>query len=123
MSQFSYEYLCEADQVPQDCGLRVQPAGCPAIAVFRIGNEYHGLDDLCTHGEASLAEGYVEEGTVECPWHAGRFDIRTGAPLSSPCIVAARTHALEQRGSAVFRIFPVREQIGPEQGPQLRNEE
>lgn len=123
MTQFSYQYLCEADQVPQDCGLRVQPAGCPAIAIFRIGDQYHGLADLCTHGEASLAEGYVEDGTVECPWHAGKFDIRTGAPLSAPCIVPARTYALERRGSAIYRIAPVHEQTRPHQDPLSRNNE
>ncbi len=100
------EYLCQADQVPDDTGLRVQPEGGPAIAVFKVGGCYHALDDLCTHGEASLAEGYVEDGAIECPWHAGKFDIRTGKPLSAPCIVPVRTHALEQRGAAIFRIVP-----------------
>lgn len=109
MTQGSNEYLCDAAQVPNDTGLRVQLEGCPAIAVFRVNAQFYAIDDLCTHGEASLADGYVEDGTVECPWHSGKFDICTGKALSAPCIVPVRTHRLEQRGSAIYRIFPVDE--------------
>jgi nitrite reductase/ring-hydroxylating ferredoxin subunit len=41
--------------------------------------------DLCTHGPGSLAEGYVDGNDIECPFHQGKFDIRTGRPSAAPC--------------------------------------
>jgi CDP-4-dehydro-6-deoxyglucose reductase len=59
-------------------------AGGTAVALFRLGEEFFALRDLCTHGNARLSEGYVENGCVECPLHQGLFDIRTGAACSAP---------------------------------------
>lgn len=70
-------------------------AGGQQIAVFRLGEELFALKDLCTHGNAKLSDGYVEDGCVECPLHQGLFDIRSGAPRSAPITDAVR-------------IFPVR---------------
>ena len=45
---------------------------------------------------ASLAEGYVEEGAVYCPWHAWRFCVREGTWLDNPK-AAVRTPVYEVR--------------------------
>ena len=54
------------------------------VAVFREHDTYHAIDDLCPHMGASLAEGYVEEGVVSCPWHAWRFRICDGTWCDNP---------------------------------------
>jgi len=46
--------------------------------------EVHCIGDRCTHGDVSLSEGFVEDGTVECWAHGAKFDLRTGAALSLP---------------------------------------
>ncbi|MCA1325855.1 anthranilate 1,2-dioxygenase ferredoxin subunit AndAb [Herbaspirillum sp. alder98] len=65
-------------------------AGGQQIAIFRLGDELFALKDLCTHGNARLSDGYVEDGCVECPLHQGLFDIRSGAPRSAPITEAVR---------------------------------
>lgn len=62
-----------------------------AIAVFRLDEELFALHDLCTHGNAKLSDGYLEDGCIECPLHQGSFDIRTGAPRCSPVTEAVRS--------------------------------
>ena len=62
------------------------------IALFKIDDGYYALRDLCTHGQARLSEGYVENGCVECPLHQGLVDIRTGAPRSAPITVAVKSY-------------------------------
>lgn len=47
-------------------------------------DEYYATDDICTHEHAHLSEGYVEDGCIECPRHAGRFDYKTGEALAAP---------------------------------------
>ena len=39
----------------------------------------HALHDVCTHAYASLSEGALIGGELECPLHGGCFDVRTGA--------------------------------------------
>ncbi len=56
------------------------------IAVFRTGNEFHAIDDMCPHMGASLSSGYVEAGIVTCPWHYWRFRLADGAWADNPRI-------------------------------------
>lgn len=65
----------------------------PPISVFRTDDgELYALEDTCTHQDASLADGWIEDCSVECPLHASRFDLRTGAPDGLPAKVPVRTH-------------------------------
>jgi nitrite reductase (NADH) small subunit/3-phenylpropionate/trans-cinnamate dioxygenase ferredoxin subunit len=56
------------------------------VAVFFEDGQYSAIDDFCPHMGASLAGGYVEKGTVTCPWHAWRFCTRDGKWLDNPKI-------------------------------------
>lgn len=59
-------------------------AGGKPIALFQQEGAFFALYDLCTHGQAKLSEGYVEDGMIECPLHQGMFCIRTGAARTAP---------------------------------------
>ncbi|RWI08725.1 non-heme iron oxygenase ferredoxin subunit [Mesorhizobium sp.] len=55
------------------------------LALYRVcADEWYCTDNLCTHGNAMLHEGWLEDCSIECPLHGGRFDVRTGEPLSEP---------------------------------------
>ena len=56
------------------------------IAIFNTPEGYFAIDDFCPHMGASLAEGYVEDGTVACPWHLWRFCLNDGSWLDNPKI-------------------------------------
>ncbi|GER23346.1 bifunctional 3-phenylpropionate/cinnamic acid dioxygenase ferredoxin subunit [Zafaria cholistanensis] len=65
----------------------------PPIAVFHTEEgELFAIDDTCTHQDASLADGWVEGCEVECPLHASKFDLRTGAVDSPPAKLPVRVH-------------------------------
>ncbi len=81
---------------------RVDIPGGEPVAVFRLSDGIFAIDDTCTHGAASLAEGFVEGDEVECPFHAGRFDIRTGAPTLHPCTIALRTYPVRIEGDELI---------------------
>lgn len=65
--------------------------GDTEVAVFRVGEEFFAIDDLCSHAEASLVEGDQYEYIIECPRHGGRFDIRTGKAKHFPAFSPVRT--------------------------------
>jgi 3-phenylpropionate/trans-cinnamate dioxygenase ferredoxin subunit len=74
----------------------------PPVAVFHVEEGYFATDDTCTHAESSLAEGYIENGTVECEYHFAKFDIRTGAALTPPAVIPLGTYPVEVRDGVVF---------------------
>jgi p-cumate 2,3-dioxygenase ferredoxin component len=96
--------LCKADDVATGAMLQVSCPGLPALAVYRIADrEFYCTQDLCTHGSASLSdEGDLEGYIVECSWHAGKFDIRSGQPCSLPCTEPLRTFPVSIADGEVF---------------------
>ncbi len=71
------------------------------IALFNVGGEFLAVDDTCTHEKASLSEGDVYDGIVECPRHGARFDLRTGRVLSLPAVKDLRTYSVLVEGDEV----------------------
>lgn len=88
--------LCPADEVWEGAIRQAQLPGGHKIALYRVDDVVYATDDTCTHGAASLSEdGRVEGEQVECTWHNGRFDIRTGAACAMPCDVSLKTWPLQ----------------------------
>lgn len=65
----------------------------------------YALDDTCSHEDASLADGWVEDGYVECPLHASKFCLRTGEVQGLPATRDVCPHRVEVRDGAVY-LFP-----------------
>jgi nitrite reductase/ring-hydroxylating ferredoxin subunit len=88
--------LCATDEIGLGECRRFELEGRPPIAVFHLHDGYFAIDDQCSHGVASLAEGEIdlEDGVVECPWHQGAFEIATGRPCGAPCVKPQKTHVL-----------------------------
>ena len=98
-------YLCDTDEVEVGMGLQVIVANYPKLAVFHLENgEFYVTNDTCTHGDASLADGEIEGYEVECPYHAGSFNIQTGAPCRAPCSIALKTYASRVVEGKVYLI-------------------
>jgi MocE subfamily Rieske [2Fe-2S] domain protein len=69
--------------------------GSLAIAVYRAKGQFYATQDLCTHERAYLSDGVVIDCIVECPFHQGRFDVRTGKAMGAPVIVPLKTYPLK----------------------------
>ncbi len=54
------------------------------IAVVLTEGEVFAINDTCSHGAVSLAEGDIDGCRLECWLHGSQFDLRTGRPLSLP---------------------------------------
>lgn len=92
--------VCTVDELPPGEARRVV-ADVP-VAVFNVEGMFHAVDDTCTHQEASLAEGWVEDGCVECPLHASRFDLHTGEPTCWPAKRPVRVHPVVVTDGVVY---------------------
>jgi nitrite reductase/ring-hydroxylating ferredoxin subunit len=83
--------LCNAADVAPGSALKVEAGGL-TLAVFNIDGVFYVTDDQCTHGPGSLSEGYIESDVVECNFHNGQFNIKTGAVVSPPCMIPIKTY-------------------------------
>lgn len=75
------------------------------IALCRVKGAFYATDDACTHGLASMSEGVVVNGVLECPLHQGRFCVRTGNPKGGPVSVPLRTYPTKVEGGKVFLML------------------
>lgn len=82
--------LCDLDDIDEDEPYRAEIDGV-GYAVFKVGDTMFVTADQCTHGPGRLSDGYVEGFEIECPFHQGKFDLRTGAPTEPPCEVPLAT--------------------------------
>ena len=96
--------LCSAAEVAPGTALKVE-TGELALAVFNVAGEFFVTDDMCTHGPGSLSEGYIEGDVVECNFHNGQFNIKTGAVVGPPCMVPVKTYkTLVENGRVLIEV-------------------
>lgn len=60
--------------------------GDDAVVLARVGGEVLAVDASCTHYGVSLGGGIVVDGTIRCPAHHSRFDLRTGDAVAAPAL-------------------------------------
>jgi naphthalene 1,2-dioxygenase system ferredoxin subunit len=73
------------------------------LAIYRLSDGVYATDAICTHGNASLCGGFIEDdGSIECPLHQGRFDIRSGRALCEPLEQDLAVHPVRVEGGRVW---------------------
>ena len=82
--------VLDLQQLPEATPTKMR-AGINDLVVIRIGDQLHGLHDVCAHAGGPLHEGRVVDGCVECPWHGSRFSMRDGSVLQGPASVPQPT--------------------------------
>lgn len=93
--------LCGVDDVLEGCALKVAQ-GEHAYAVYNVGDAYFVSDDACTHGPGSLGEGELYNDVVECNFHGGQFNVRTGEVAGPPCMVPVKTYKVRVEDGLVY---------------------
>jgi nitrite reductase/ring-hydroxylating ferredoxin subunit len=70
--------VARVDEIAVGHGLFIERDG-PPVAVFNAGGgRFHAMGPSCPHEDGPLSEGWIEGGTVVCPWHGFDFDLATG---------------------------------------------
>jgi nitrite reductase/ring-hydroxylating ferredoxin subunit len=76
-------------------------AGDLEIAVYNVSGEFYATDNICTHAQALLSEGFLEGDIIECPLHGGRFEVKTGKGLGAPITCDIKTYPVRVQGDAI----------------------
>lgn len=86
--------------------MKLVRAGDKRIVLARTEQGYVAFEDRCTHRGASLTDGALICGTVQCPWHGSQFDVRTGTPKAGPAMQRIETYRVEQEGEQIRLLVP-----------------
>lgn len=96
--------LCKTDDVPEGGTTKVETNGL-SLAVYNVDGTFYVTDDACTHGPGSLSEGFLEGEVIECNFHQGCFNVRTGEVTAPPCTEPIKTYpATVENGTVVIEV-------------------
>ncbi|WP_278189623.1 non-heme iron oxygenase ferredoxin subunit [Brevibacterium sp. ZH18] len=76
--------VAAASEVAAGATMRIEVENFEICIARDSDGAIHAIDDLCTHGEVSLAEGDVEGCAIECWLHGSQFDLNSGQALTPP---------------------------------------
>lgn len=93
--------LCSTNDVREGESLLVEAGGLE-LAVHNVDGEFFVTDDHCTHGPGSLSEGSLDGFEIECDFHQGRYDVRTGEVVSPPPWVPVRSYPVVREGDRIL---------------------
>ena len=93
--------LCKTSDVTEGTAIKVETHGLE-LAVFNLNGAFYVMDDQCSHGPGSLSEGPICGDVVECDFHNGSFNIKTGEVVDPPCMIPQKTYKVITEGETVF---------------------
>ena len=76
------------------------------LAVYKLGEAFHALDNICPHEYAVLSAGFIEGEAIECPLHQSQFHIPTGKCLGPPADGDLKSYPVKVEDGAVFIGIP-----------------
>lgn len=95
--------VCAASEIKPGQPSKVEIEGEGPLAVYCVEGQYYVTSDVCTHSTASLSDdGELDGFVIECTWHGGKFDIRTGDFLSMPCTTPLKTYPVTVENDDIF---------------------
>jgi len=93
-----FVFVCRTSDVPEGQIVLFGAGDNKSVAIANVCGSFFAFDDRCTHGEASLSQdGQLTGHVIECGWHCGQFDVRTGRALTAPCTEDLRTYSVTVR--------------------------
>jgi 3-phenylpropionate/trans-cinnamate dioxygenase ferredoxin subunit len=98
-----FHRVASVAEVPDPGSLLVEVEDRLVVLIHAAGH-FYALDDVCTHDGGPLSEGPLdaEHGTIACPRHGAKFDIRTGAAVTMPATKPTISHEVKVEGDEVF---------------------
>jgi len=74
------------------------------VGLFNVNGQLYALNNRCSHARGPLSEGEVnaEECSVTCPWHYGKFDLKSGMPTDGVVNKPVETYQVEVRDGVIW---------------------
>ena len=83
MAQPAFVEVAKLDEVPAGKMKHIELNG-KEIMIVNLDGKFYALNDRCSHTNAPLSVGHIQDNMLTCPMHGARFDITTGKKVSDP---------------------------------------
>lgn len=101
MTTENWQDVCPTEDIPED-DVIAQVVRDREIALYEVEGDFFATDNLCTHGQARLSDGFLEDGEIECPLHQGRFCVKSGKAMCEPLTKNVRVYPVKVSGERVW---------------------
>ena len=71
------------------------------VVVANVNGQFFAFANDCTHRGGPLGEGILMDEVVECPFHGGQFNVRTGEVVAAPPTEAVPTFPVRVEGDDI----------------------
>lgn len=97
----AFEKVAQLSDIGDEETLAIE--GEPKVVLYRVGDDVFATQFFCTHEDAPMDEAWVNDDcTIDCPWHAAKFCLRTGEVLSPPANEPLKTFPVKIDGEDIF---------------------
>ncbi len=95
--------VAEKLEIPDGSSLLVEVDDRLVVLIHAAGH-FYALADVCTHDGGPLSDGPLDatDGTIACPRHGAKFDVKTGAAVTMPATKSTVAHEVKVEGEQVF---------------------
>lgn len=83
MAQPAFVEVAKLDEVPAGKMKHIE-LNRKEIMIVNLDGKFYALNDRCSHTNAPLSMGHIQDSILTCPMHGARFDITTGKKVSDP---------------------------------------
>ena len=99
------------DGIYLDCGFGLYLNGGPNSwcdprkswrEIYDFTGDYFVIEDVCSHDGQPLTDGPLTDGSIACPRHGARFDLKSGDALCMPATKGIRTFQVEIRDGEIW---------------------
>ncbi|MDO8616250.1 MAG: non-heme iron oxygenase ferredoxin subunit [Dehalococcoidia bacterium] len=95
-----YVKVATVDEVPPG-EMKIVEVGGEEVAIANVNGEFVAFSNTCTHRAGPLGEGLLVDDVVECPFHGGQFNVRTGDVVSPPPSEPIKTYPVQVEGNDI----------------------
>jgi nitrite reductase/ring-hydroxylating ferredoxin subunit len=65
-------------------GIHEREAGGKRVIVVNTGDAVYAMSSVCPHAGLPLGDGWLDAGSVVCPFHGSAFELTSGEGVQGP---------------------------------------
>ena len=92
--------VASVDEVPPG-EMKIVEVDGEDVVLANVDGRIYAIGGTCTHRGGPLGEGTMTDDTVECPFHGGQFNVRTGEVVGPPPTEPVQTYAVQIEGNDI----------------------
>lgn len=96
----AFQKVANANDIPAG-EMEIVEVNGEEIVIANLGTKFVAFQNDCTHKQGPLGEGILEGNVVECPFHAGQFNVETGEVIASPPEEPIKLYPVQVEGDEI----------------------